>query len=116
MNAKERQQLWYQNHKHLLKPKVPVIVPVEIQQKIEKATLLPDDLRKNANCPQCGGLACFRRYVNNETGELYPEWVGSCTKQKCNYNYSAGKHYRFENKKAPILTIQDYLNSKDDDD
>ena len=115
MNAKERQRLWCQTHKHLLKPKQPDVVPVEIQQLISKARLLPDDLRTNGKCPQCGGLASFKRYVNNETEQLYPEWVGQCNNSKCNYHYSAGKHYRFECKRVPMLTIQDYLNSSKED-
>ena len=114
MNAKERQKLWCQTHKHLLKPKQPDVVPVEIQQQIDKARLLPDDLRTNGNCPQCGGLACFKRFVNSETDQLIPEWVGQCNKPKCNYYYSASKHYKLENNNASILTIEDYLNSRDE--
>ena len=115
MTSKEREYIWYQRNKHLLKPKQPDVVPVEIQQQIDKARLLPDDLRTNGKCPQCGGLASFKRYVNNETEQLYPEWVGQCNKSICKYHYSASKHYKFENKKVPILTIHDYINSKDED-
>jgi hypothetical protein len=49
-------------------------------------------------CPACRHRKEFTRYINVETGELLPEYVGRCNRRdKCGYHYSA-KDYLQDNK------------------
>lgn len=104
MTAKERQRIWYEANKTRLieyesQKKVQAeFTSIEIQDCAKYYELLPDDLRINETCPQCGCLGTYRRYSHATTGELLPKLVGECTRPTCDYKFSAIRHFKVERK------------------
>jgi hypothetical protein len=45
--------------------------------------------KSRTNCPACGKLHCFTRYLDNYTGELLPDKYGRCDREaNCGYHLS----------------------------
>ena len=61
------------------------------------------DKKKKFNCPYCGGVKKWRRYIDSNTGDYTPEEYGICDRSE-----SCGAHYKppYDNRENQNLVIK----------